>query len=108
MGQLWYPGLSPVLASIAYTFAFHISVFFHSLFFTCHWNSFVYFSRWRYLHPATNPPPLPGFGIGTRPCTVDPTIYTVSQKKLCKIVSVRTSSNFHQFQYCLVDRWKNG
>jgi len=24
-------------------------------------------------------------------------VYTVSQKKLCKIVSVRTSSNFHQF-----------
>src|SRR6218665_882633 len=24
-------------------------------------------------------------------------LYTVSQKKLCKIVSVRTSSNFHKF-----------
>src|SRR6218665_2238054 len=26
---LWYPGLSPVLVSIAFPFAFHISVFFH-------------------------------------------------------------------------------
>src|SRR6218665_1778132 len=39
--------------------------FFHSLSFTCHWISFVYFSPWRYLHPATNPPPSPGIGIGT-------------------------------------------
>src|SRR6218665_37781 len=27
----WYPGLSPVLVSITFPFAFHISVFFHSL-----------------------------------------------------------------------------
>src|SRR6218665_2692497 len=38
---LWCPGLSPVLVSIAYPFAFHISVLFHSLF-TCHWISFVF------------------------------------------------------------------
>src|SRR6218665_2270336 len=42
MGWLWYPGLPPVLVSIAFTFAFHNSVFFHSLFFTCHWISFVF------------------------------------------------------------------
>jgi len=28
---LWYPGLSPVLVSFDFPFAFHISVFFHSL-----------------------------------------------------------------------------
>src|SRR6218665_1120399 len=39
---LWYPGLSPVLMSIAFPFVFHISVLFHSLFFTCHWISFVF------------------------------------------------------------------
>src|SRR6218665_4023851 len=39
---LWYPGLSPVLVSIAFPFAFHISVS-HSLFFLCHWISFVCF-----------------------------------------------------------------
>jgi len=37
----WYPGLSPVLVSIAFPFAFHISVLFRSLCFTCHWSSFV-------------------------------------------------------------------
>jgi len=36
---LWYPGLSPILVSLA----FHISVFFHSLFFIYHWISFVFF-----------------------------------------------------------------
>ena len=30
---LWYPGLPPVLKSIAFPFAFHISLFFHSIFF---------------------------------------------------------------------------
>src|SRR6218665_1010551 len=33
---------SAVLVSIAIPFAFHISVFSHSLFFTCHWISFVF------------------------------------------------------------------
>src|SRR6218665_3974018 len=41
LGWLWYPGLLPVLVSIAFPFAFHILVFFHSLF-TCHWISFVF------------------------------------------------------------------
>ena len=39
---LWYPELPPVFVSIAFPFAFHISVFFHSLFFTCNWISFVF------------------------------------------------------------------
>ena len=34
----WYPGLSPMSVSIA----FRISVFFHSLFFSWHWISFVF------------------------------------------------------------------
>src|SRR6218665_3990861 len=36
---LWYPGLLPLLVSIA----FHISVFLHPLFVACHWISFVFF-----------------------------------------------------------------
>src|SRR6218665_2383430 len=39
---LWYPGLLSVLMSIAFPLAFHISVFFHSLFFPCHWISIVF------------------------------------------------------------------
>jgi len=42
LGWLWYPGLPPVLVSIAFPFDFHISVLFHPLFFTCHWISFVF------------------------------------------------------------------
>src|SRR6218665_1153942 len=60
---LWYPGLSPVLVSNALL----IWVFSHSLFFTCHWISFVYFSQWRYLHLATNPPPVTGLGTSAGP-----------------------------------------
>ena len=54
-----------LLVYVAFPFAFHISVFFHSLFFTCHWISFVCFSLWGYFHPTTNSPPLPGLGTGT-------------------------------------------
>src|SRR6218665_2875137 len=39
---LRYPGLSPVLVLIAFPFAFHISVFLHTLFFKCHWISFMF------------------------------------------------------------------
>src|SRR6218665_1758819 len=39
---LWYPGLSPVLVSIAFPIAFHILVLFYPLFFTYHWISFVF------------------------------------------------------------------
>src|SRR6218665_588251 len=42
LGWLWYPGLTPMLVSITFPFAFHISVFFHSFFFTCHWISLVF------------------------------------------------------------------
>src|SRR6218665_816111 len=38
---------------------------FYSLFFTCHWISFVYILKWRYLHPTTNPPPYSRLGTGT-------------------------------------------
>src|SRR6218665_3447615 len=31
-----------MLVSITFPFTFHISVFFHLLFFTCHWISFVF------------------------------------------------------------------
>ena len=52
--------------------------FFRSLCFACHWISFVYFSRWRYLHPATNPPPSPGLGPaqGHSPWTLRPSCYS--------------------------------
>src|SRR6218665_956006 len=40
--RLSFQHLLPVLVSIAFPFAFHISAFFHSLFFTCHWISFVF------------------------------------------------------------------
>jgi len=33
--------------------------------------------------------------------------YTVSQK-MCKIVFVRTSSNFHHFWQFLAERWQRG
>src|SRR6218665_2411375 len=36
------PWALPGLVSITFPFAFHISEFFHSLFFTCHWISFVF------------------------------------------------------------------
>ena len=40
---LWYPGLPPELVSITFSpFAFHIPVVFYSLFFTCHWISFLF------------------------------------------------------------------
>ena len=58
---LWYPVLSPVLVSIALPY---LGVF-YSLFFTSHGISFVYISRWRYLHPTTNPPPYSRLGTGT-------------------------------------------
>ena len=41
IGWLWCPGISPVLVSIAFPFAFHTCVF-HSLFIICHSISFVF------------------------------------------------------------------
>src|SRR6218665_1170579 len=49
MGWLWYPGLPPGLSSIAFPFAFHISVFFHSLFIR------VFLLRPTYLHHFGRP-----------------------------------------------------
>src|SRR6218665_887665 len=52
---LWYPGLSPVLVSIALPFAFHILVFsIHSSSPAIGFHSSI-FLQWRYLHPTTNP-----------------------------------------------------
>ena len=42
LGWRWYPGHSPVLVPNAFPFASYISMFSHSLFFTCHWISFVF------------------------------------------------------------------
>src|SRR6218665_3568141 len=59
--------------SIAFPFAFHISVLFHPLFFTCHWNTFVFllYSR-RICTHSVDPPCRPHFlsefpalGVGT-------------------------------------------
>src|SRR6218665_2304741 len=44
--SLWYPGLTPVLVTIAFPFAFHISVFSRSLF-ACHRSSFVFLLYYR-------------------------------------------------------------
>src|SRR6218665_3160686 len=38
---------------------------FYTLVFTSHWISFVYFSRWLYLHPTTNPSSYSRLGTGT-------------------------------------------
>src|SRR6218665_205601 len=64
---LWYPGLSPVLVSNAFPFAFHIWVFSLHSSSPAIMISLVYFSQRRYLHLATNPPPVPGLGTGTGP-----------------------------------------
>src|SRR6218665_575277 len=76
LGWLWYPGLPPVLVSIAFPFVFHISVFLYPLFFTCHCH-FIRVSslRPKYLHPFGRPftyfiGKFLGFGTGsgTRCC----------------------------------------
>src|SRR6218665_150805 len=72
---LWYPGLSPVLVSIAFPFAFHTSLFFHSLFFTCHWISFVFLLYPRHICIHSVDPLLthflgefPGLGLDPNVC----------------------------------------
>src|SRR6218665_1741852 len=60
LGWLWYPGLPPVLASIAFPFALHISVFFHSPF-TCQWISFVFFLYGRRICTHSVDPSLTHF-----------------------------------------------
>src|SRR6218665_2519573 len=74
---LGYPGLSPVLVSIAFPFAFHISVFFHSLFFTCHCISFVFLLYGRRICTHSVDPSLthflgefPGLGLALVPNVV--------------------------------------
>src|SRR6218665_250123 len=76
---LWYPGLSPVLVSIAFPFAFHISVLFHPLFFTCHWISFVFLPSGRRICTHSVDPSLthflgefPGLGLVLVPNVVVP------------------------------------
>src|SRR6218665_169789 len=62
---LWYPGLSPVMVSIALPFAFHISVFsIHSSSPAIGFHLSI-FLRWRYLHPTTNPPLYSRLWTGT-------------------------------------------
>src|SRR6218665_2559303 len=80
LGWLWYHVLLPVLVSIAFPFAFHISVFFHSLFFTCHWISFVFLLYGRRICTHSVDPSLtpflgefPGFlGLALVPAVVVP------------------------------------
>src|SRR6218665_1132860 len=75
MDWLWYPGLPPVFVFIAFPFAFHILVFFYSLFFTCHWISFVFLLYGRRICTHSVDPSLIHFlhvrefpGSGTRCC----------------------------------------
>src|SRR6218665_3489028 len=67
LGWLWYPGLLPVLVSIAFPYTFHILVFFHSLFFTCHWISFVFLLCGRRIRPHLVDPILTHF-LSEFPC----------------------------------------
>src|SRR6218665_370862 len=78
LGWLWYPRLPPVLVSITFPFAFHISVFSHSLF-TCHWISFVFFLYGRRICTHSVDPSLthflgefPGLGLALVPDVVVP------------------------------------
>src|SRR6218665_827337 len=69
------------LVSIPFPFAIHISVFFHSLFFTCHWISFVFLFYGRRICICTHSvdPSLthflgefPGLGLALVPDVVVP------------------------------------
>src|SRR6218665_325126 len=75
---LWDPGIPPVLVPIAFSFALHISVLFHSLF-TCHWISFVFFLYGRRICPHSVDPSLthflgdfPDLGLALEPYVVVP------------------------------------
>src|SRR6218665_1929119 len=61
LSWLWYPGLPTVLVSITFPFAFHISLFYHSLFFTCHWISFVFLLYGRRICAHSGDPSLTHF-----------------------------------------------
>src|SRR6218665_1320443 len=76
---IWYPGLPPVLLSIAFPFAFHILVFFHSLFFPYHWISFVFLLYGRRICTHSVDPSLthflgefPGLGLALVPDVLVP------------------------------------
>src|SRR6218665_1710046 len=76
---LWYPGLLPVLESIALSFPFHIWVLFHPLFFTCHWISFLLLLYGRRICTHSVDPSLthfldefPGLGLALQPDVVVP------------------------------------
>src|SRR6218665_2543883 len=62
---LWYPVLSPVFGVHRPSLRLPYLGVFYSLFFSRHWISFVYFLRWWYLHPTTNPPSYSRLGTGT-------------------------------------------
>ena len=70
--------IPPVLVSIAFPFTFHISVFFHSLFFTSHWISFVFLYEKRVCTLSVDPSlshllgEFPGLGMALVPDVVVP------------------------------------
>src|SRR6218665_1167045 len=79
VGWLWYPGLPRVLVSTAFPFAFHILVFFHSLFFICHWISFVFLLYDQRICTHSVDPSLthflgefPGLGLALVPAVLVP------------------------------------
>jgi len=83
LGWLSCPGLSPVLVSIAFSFAFYtcILVIFHSLFFTCHWISFVFLPYGRRICTHSVDPSLthflgefPGLGLALKRDVVVPEV----------------------------------
>src|SRR6218665_3556243 len=74
---LWYPGLSPVLVSIALLFAFHIWCFPFAL--ICHWISIVFLLYGRRIATLSVDPSLtrflgkfPGLGLALVPHVVVP------------------------------------
>ena len=100
---LWYPGLSSVLVSIAFPYAFHISVFFHSLFFTCHWISFVFLLYgWRICTHSVDPSlthflgEFPGMGLALVPMLciyiIYPHIYIIYISLFSNLNNSHTSS----------------
>src|SRR6218665_3689211 len=71
---LWYPGLSPVLVSIAFPIAFHIPVLLYPLFFTYHWISFVFLLHGRPIQSTFTYflSKFPGLGLALIPDVVVP------------------------------------
>src|SRR6218665_3777369 len=91
---LWYTGISQVLVSIAFPFAFpspSISQCFPFPLLHLSLDFICFFSRWRYLHLTTNPPPLPGLGIGT--CHSGP--WLLQELRLLRVLPIYPSQNGH-------------